>query len=102
MGTRREFLIRRTDGSWFDILPHEYPETLHPNSMPSQPSPRAEGYGINVEGCEVTFAYEAPGIRVVFEGGELAEELTRQIVLEVCTNITSLTGQAGEVVPVGS
>jgi len=102
VGIRREFLIRRTDGSWFDLLPHEYAQTLRPNSVPSAPSPRTEGYGISVEGCEVTFAYEDPGIRVVFEGGELPEELTRRIVLEVCTNITSLTGQAGEVVPVGS
>jgi hypothetical protein len=100
VGTRREFLIRRTDGSWFDILPHEYADTLRPNSVPWQPSPRQEGYGIAVEGCEVTFVYDEPGIRVVFEGGALTEDATRRIVLEVCANITSLSGQAGEVVPV--
>ena len=100
MEQRREFLIRRTDGSWFDILPHEYADALRPNSVPSRPSPRSEGYGIEVEGCHVTFAYDEPGIRVVFEGGALPDEVTRRIVLEVCANITSLTGQAGEVVPI--
>ena len=101
MACRREFLIRRTDGPWFDLLPHEYAEVLRPRSVSWHPSPRPGGYTIRVEASEVTFAYEEPGIRVVFEGGDLPEEMARKIVSEVCANITALTGQAGEVVALG-
>jgi hypothetical protein len=93
-----EYLIRRTDGEWFDVPFHKYPEILRPIRTPSR---RIEGWGdhrIEVEGEQVSFSYEDPGFKVVFETGVLAEERADQIVAEICENIETTSGQKTRIV----
>lgn len=95
-----EFLIKRTDGDWFDLPFDCYSDVLHPKSLPSK---RVEGWGeyrILIAGCEIAFSYEDPGIQVSFECENLSEELATKIVEEICANIIEITGQKGQVVQI--
>lgn len=92
-----EYLIRRSDGEWFDLRPDQYAAALRTSSMPSRP---VEGWGnhrIEVRGVEISFSDEDPGIQVTFEG-HLPEEVADAIVGEVLANITQVTGQRGRAI----
>jgi hypothetical protein len=92
-----EYLIRRSDGEWFDLHADRYAAALRPSSMPNRP---VEGWGdhrIEVSGVEISFSYEDPGIQVTFEG-DLPEEVADAIVTEILANITEVTGQQGRVI----
>lgn len=93
-----EFLIKRTDGEWFDLHHDQFAAVLRPKSFPSE---AVEGWGdhrIKVEGCEIAFSYEDPGIQVIFEGNGLPEDTARKIVDEIAARITQTTGHASAVV----
>ncbi len=95
----REFLIRRTDGEWFDLHRDDFAGTLRPSSFPSH---KVEGWGdhrISVEGVEISFSYEDPGVQVSFEG-ELPVEKCETIVNEILANIEEVTGQKGRIVDI--
>ncbi|MBN1909778.1 MAG: hypothetical protein JW818_08565 [Pirellulales bacterium] len=94
-----EYLIKRTDGDWFDLHYDQFPEALHPKSLPSD---RIEGWGdyrIRVHGTEVSFSYEDPGIHVVFEGKGISREVADRIVDEIAAKVTAVTGQSASVLP---
>jgi hypothetical protein len=93
----REYLIRRTDGEWFDLPFGRWPEVMRPNSISSHP---VEGWGnhrIEVEGVAVAFSDEDPGVHISFEG-ELPEAVARRLVEEVLENIERTTCQRGRIV----
>ena len=93
-----EYLIRRTDGKWFDLKHEQFGVTLRPTSFPSKP---IEGWGdhrIKVLGCEVFFFYRDPGIHVSFEGTMPPDEVAKKIVDEIAANITKATGQGARVI----
>lgn len=92
-----EYLIRRTDGEWFDLDVDQYDSALRPSSIPSR---RVEGWGdyrIEIGGVEVSFSYEDPGIQVCFKG-DMSESVADTVVAEVLANITAATGQEGRIV----
>lgn len=94
-----EYLIRRTDGDWFDLSPEQYAAALRPSSFPWR---RVDGWGdhrIEVGGVEVSFSYEDPGIQVTFEG-DVPEGVADAVVAEVLANITAVTGQEGSIVKI--
>jgi hypothetical protein len=93
-----EYLIRRTDGEWFDLHATRLADALRPSSFASE---RVEGWGdwrIRVEGVDISFSYEDPGMQVIIEG-ELPTKVADQIVDEIRQNIERVTGQKGRVVP---
>ena len=93
-----EYLIRRTDGEWFDLPATRFGEALWPSSFASE---RVQGWGnwrIRCEGTEISFSDEDPGIQVSIEK-ELPREVADQIAKEICLNIERVTGQQGRVVP---
>jgi hypothetical protein len=93
-----EYLIKRTDGEWFDLHHDRFNEVLRPSTVPSEV---VQGWGdhrIKVEGCELSFSYENAGIQVFFEGEGLPEELERRIVAEIASRIAGATGQKAAVV----
>lgn len=92
-----EYLLKRTDGKWFDVGPKNFEITLVPSSLPWH---KVEGWGdfrITVKGCDISFSYEDPGIQVVFEHDVFTPEEERGLVVEMLENITKATGQKGEV-----
>ena len=93
-----EFLIRRTDGEWFDLPKSAYASTLRPRSVPSEVIPGWGDHRIRVSGVEVSFSFEDPGLHVTFEGDSPEAEAQR-IVDEICRNLIEATGQQGVVVP---
>lgn len=93
-----EYLIKRTDGDWFDIGPANFQRTLVPASLPWR---RVDGWGdfrIEVKSCEISFSYEDPGIQVVFQDDVFSDEEQLQLVSEFLENIAAATGQRGEVI----
>jgi hypothetical protein len=95
-----EFLIKRTDGDWFDLSFNQYSAVFHPKSLPST---KVDGWGeyrILVADCEIAFSYEDPGIQVSFECENISEELATKIVEEICSNIIQATGQKGKVLQI--
>ena len=93
-----EYLIRRTDGEWFDFPFSTYPEILRPIRIPSSPTAGRGSHRIQIEGEEVSFSDEDPGFQVVFETGKLRVERADQIVKEICENIEAKTGQRARIV----
>jgi hypothetical protein len=94
-----EFLIKRTDGDWFDLHASRFTEVLRPASFPSN---QVEGWGdhrIEIRGCPVSFSYENPGIQISFEGDSLTEAEASQVVSEIAESITRATGQKSQVIP---
>jgi hypothetical protein len=92
-----EYLIRRTDGEWFDIPASNAADAYRPTSFASE---RVQGWGdwrIQCEGVEISFSYEDPGIQVSIEG-DLPEKVADQIADEIRDNIERVTGQKGRVV----
>jgi len=96
-----EFLIRRTDGDWWDLPPPgDLPEILKPRSVPSQPTPGWGTHRIRIPNGEIAFSDEDPGIQVTFEDYSGSEGNAMRIVREVLANLESATGQRGEIVPI--
>lgn len=96
---RLEFLIRRTDGDWFDLHANRLEEVLRPATLPSR---RVDCWGdhrIEVKGCEISFSYEDSSIQVCFESGSISDEEAARIVDEIAASITAATGQQSRIVP---
>lgn len=93
-----QFLIRRTDGPWFEIPDERFEEVVRPHSVPSTPILGRDVYRIGVQGCELSFSFEEPGIQVVVESGEMTAELAKRLVDEISASITEATGQKSEVI----
>jgi hypothetical protein len=92
-----EYLIRRTDDEWFRF--GNYPEVLRPVRIPSK---QIQGWGnhrIEIEGEEISFSEEDPGLQVVFETGVLSQERADEILAQICESIESHTGQKTRIVP---
>jgi hypothetical protein len=94
----REFLIRRSDGEWFDLDPCQFVEALRPSTMSSRPITGSGDHRIEVDGEEISFSYEDPGIQVSFETGKLSPDVTLKIIHEICNRVAVVTGQQGRVV----
>ena len=88
-----EFLIRRTDGDWFDNAW----SACNPKSFPYEVIDGWGNHRIRVLGVEVSVSDEIVGYQISF-GGEIDEATTRQIVEEMRQNLEAATGQRGEVV----
>lgn len=88
-----EFLLKRTDGEWFD-----FPDGSDPYRPLKIPFRHVEGWGngrIEIDGCQISFSYEDPGIQISF-AGQIANERAEQIVEDVRKHIEQLSGQRGE------
>jgi hypothetical protein len=95
-----EYLIKRTDGDWFNVHRDDYERTLVPKSLPWGVATDSDfEYCIEISGCQVSFSYEDPGILVVFEDDVFSAEEELQLVKEMLENLTRLKGEAGEVIP---
>ena len=69
---------------------------LKPAAFPSKPVPGKGEHRIEVNGCQISFTYEDPGILVRFEGAGLPDEEAEQIVDEIAASITKSTGKKVE------
>lgn len=98
-GTLVEYLIKRTDGRWFDLHRDRNAEALRPTTFASRVIDGWGDHRILVEGVEIAFSYEDPGIHVSFEG-EISERLADQIVAEICDNVIRVTGNQARVLPI--
>lgn len=95
-----EYLIKRTDGYWFNVHRDDYERTLAPKSLPWRViSDSGFEYCIEISGCEVSFSYEDPGILVAFEDEVFSAEEELKLVKEILENLTLLKGEVGEVIP---
>jgi hypothetical protein len=92
-----EFLLRRTDGEWFDLRREQFGEVLRPSSYASRVVGGWGDHRIQVDGVHVAFSFEDPGIQVSFDGPIDATTASR-IVQEVLASIEGKTGQRGSVV----
>ena len=92
-----EYLLKRTDGEWFDI--RDFKAVCQPKTVPFE---QIEGWGnarIRIGSCEVAFSDEIAGIQISFEG-EIDGQLAGQVVSEVLERITATSGQTGEIVQI--
>jgi len=92
-----EFLIKRTDGEWFD-----FPRESDPYRPVSIPYKQVEGWGngrIEIDGCQISFSYEDPGVQVSFEG-EIHEQRAAVIAEEIRQRIEQVSGQTAEAIQI--
>lgn len=92
----REFLITRSDGNTIDLHKSKFLDVLKPMSFPSRKVAGRGEHRIEVNGCEISFTYEDPGILIRFEGAGLPDEEEEQIADEIATSITKTTGKKVE------
>jgi hypothetical protein len=92
----REFLITRPDGNTISLHKSKFLEVLKPASFPSKQVSGKGEHRIAVNGCEISFTYEDPGILVRFEGAGLPDEEEEQIADEIAASITKATGKKVE------
>jgi hypothetical protein len=90
-----EFLIRRTDGEWFDNAW----SACNPKSVPYEVIPGWGNHRIRVLGVEVSISDEDPGYQVSFDG-DIDAATARKIVEEMRENLEAATGQKGRVVEI--
>jgi hypothetical protein len=95
-----EFLIRSTDGEWFNLKREQFQEAFLPASYPAQPIPGWGDYRIEIAGCQISFSDEDPGIQVCFEGDVFSDEEAAKIVAEISGQISKITGQASRVIEI--
>lgn len=93
-----EFLIRRTDGEWFDLHAGRFPEVLKPHSVPSNPTQGWGDHRIAVPNGVIAFSYEDPGFQVIFDPFEGTQEEAAAFVQELLESIEAATGQRGRIV----
>ena len=94
-----EFLIKRSDGEWFNLHVNRFREVLRPRSFSSHPVPGFGDHRIEIRGCAISFSYEDPGILVCFENDNITPETAALIVDEIANSISNATGQKSEVIP---
>ena len=88
-----EFLVKRTDGDWFDLPVGS--GAYRPKTVPYE-AVGTDEQAIRIGECEVSFSFEDPGIQICFHG-DIAEELAERVASEVLERI-EITGQEGEVI----
>jgi hypothetical protein len=93
-----EFLLRRTDGEWFDLRREQFGEVLKPSSCASRVVAGWGDHRIEINGVQVAFSFEDPGIQVSFDG-RIDAATASQIVGEILASVETKTGQRGIVVP---
>jgi hypothetical protein len=91
-----EYLIKRTDGEWFDLQPVDFADVCCPTSFDWEPIDAGDDWRIRTQGAEISFIYEDAGIHVTVEG-KLSASVADRIVQEICENIQRVTLQKGEV-----
>ena len=74
----------------------KFAEVLKPAAFASKPIAGKGEHRIAVNGCEISFTYEDPGILVRFEGAGLPEDEEEQIADEIAASITKSTGKKVE------
>ncbi len=94
-----EFLIRRTDGEWFDLAEERCAAVFHPNTLPYEAVPGWGTVRIRSAGTEVSVSAEDPGYQVSFEG-TIEVAVARRIVEEMLENLERETGQQGRIVEI--
>jgi hypothetical protein len=93
----REYLIRPNESEWFDLHKDNFSEVFRPINFESEPITGWGDHRIKIEGIEISFSYEDPGIQITF-WGEVDGEIADQIVDEILKNIEKSTEQSGSVV----
>ena len=94
----RQYLIRPNESEWFDLHKEDFSRTFRPINFESETISGWGDHRIKLEGVEISFSYEDPGIQIIFYD-EIDGETADQIVDEVLENIEKTTGQSGRVVP---
>jgi hypothetical protein len=93
-----EFLLRRSDGEWFDIPAEQMSKILRPSKATST---TIQGWGdnrIKVALGIVSFSYEDAGIQVAMEEFVGTEADAEGLAADILANIEQSTGQKGTVV----
>ena len=96
-----EFIIRGDPDEDFGLHSNLWPEALKPAGRTCSPLPGFERdhLRIEVEGHTIWFSPEPPGWQVVFEG-DPDEEWGTRVAQEICENMSRVSGQRGEVIPI--
>ena len=89
-----EFLVKRTDGDWFDLPVGS--GAYRPKTVPYE-TVGTDEQAILIGECEVSFSFEDPGILICFHG-DIVEELAERVASEVLERIREITGQEGELI----
>jgi hypothetical protein len=87
----REYLIRSNESDWFELRKDDFSQALRPINFESEPITGWGDHRIKIEGVEISFSYEDPGIQITF-WGEIDGEIADLIVDEILENIQKTTG----------
>src|SRR5437870_2282440 len=97
-GAKMEFLIKRTDGDWFDLNKRQFADVLRPSSFQSCPIAGWGDHRIEIRDCEIAFSFEIAGLQVIFQDNTLTEAEALQVTNEIAESITKAIGQKSKVI----
>ena len=93
-----EFLIKRTDGEWFSLHKNHFQEVLKPKHPRTESCQGNGDHCIQLPNGQIAFAFEDPGLHIIFEKYEGTREEAVRIVTEILENLTAFSGEKGEIV----
>jgi len=92
-----EYLIRRTDGEWFDLHRDDYDDVfLRPESEDAQVAGVGD-YRFCREGIEIAVNYEDSGLHIILESDAVVERFDSWLC-GILKRLETKTGQSGELV----
>lgn len=92
-----EYLVKPVKSEWF-----AFPEGSKPYCTVRTPFKDVVGWGngrIEVEGCEISFSYEDPGIQVSFDG-KMSQERADEIIEEIKQAVEAAGQESATVVQI--
>jgi len=95
-----EYLIKTVDGSDYKFDGKPIVDCLSPEEMEVKVvQPEYGDVGIVINGIELSFCFEPPGLQVAIEVGEPTEQEIESILGAIIKKLEKSTGQQGEFVP---
>ncbi len=96
--TSWEFLIRRTDGEWFDLHRDQFESVFQVDAQPSRSINGPGDHCVAIGDTRISISYEDPGLHLVFEGS-LSYSEAAALAEEFRERVCEATGQSGRVLP---
>jgi hypothetical protein len=95
----REYLIATDDADFLGPVPADrWPDVLRPAGWVATPAAGDGEYRIAVEGAEIEFDWEMPGLLVIVHGS-LAESVVEQVLATVARQVGAELGVRTRLVP---
>ena len=91
-----EYIIKRTDGEWFNLNISLYPKVFSSKKYNLKPTQGIGDYCLSFNDKLIEISYEYPGLQFAFKNN-FDKNIAKELINEFFKNITQAMGQKGEI-----